>query len=35
MSKIKATLAGWLRAIADKIDPSPVVVQGGGGHGEE
>jgi hypothetical protein len=29
------TIANWLRALANKMDPPPVVVQGGGGHGEE
>jgi hypothetical protein len=35
MTKLKAYFANLLRAVANKIDPPPMVVQGGGGHGEE
>jgi hypothetical protein len=35
MTKLKTTIAAWLRAAANMLDPKPVTTQGGGGHGEE
>ena len=35
MNKLKTLIASLLRKVADKMDPPQVVVQGGGGHGEE
>jgi hypothetical protein len=29
------TIANWLRALANKMDPPSVATAGGGGHGEE
>ncbi len=30
MSKFKTKLAGWLRAVADKLDPPPITTADGG-----
>lgn len=33
MTNLKTYLANLLRAVANKIDPPPVTIQGGGGPG--